>query len=76
VIVTRPPGRVRAAGRGRPELTPESDHDSKPDSELPESGCHGIWNLKVASWYIPLLDGIYHAAIGIYHIVYTIWYIS
>ncbi len=41
VIVTRPPGRVRAAGRGCPEATPESDHDSKPDSELPESGCHG-----------------------------------
>jgi hypothetical protein len=32
-----------------------------------------IW--KVASWYIPLLDGIYHEAIGIYHMVYTIWYI-
>jgi hypothetical protein len=31
-----------------------------------------IW--KVASWYIPLLDGIYHAAIGIYHMVYTMVY--
>jgi hypothetical protein len=29
-----------------------------------------IW--KVASWYIPLLDGIYHEAIGIYHMVYAI----
>jgi hypothetical protein len=32
-----------------------------------------IW--KVASWYKQLLDGIYHEAIGIYHMVYTIWYI-
>jgi hypothetical protein len=31
-----------------------------------------IW--KVASWYNPLLDGIYHTAIGIYHMVYTMQY--
>jgi hypothetical protein len=31
-----------------------------------------IW--KVASWYIPLLDGIYHAEIGKYHMVYTMHY--
>jgi hypothetical protein len=31
-----------------------------------------IW--KVASWYIPLFDGIYHEAIGIYHMVYTMIY--
>jgi hypothetical protein len=31
-----------------------------------------IW--KVSSWYIPLLDGIYHEPIGIYHMVYTMIY--
>jgi hypothetical protein len=38
------------------------------------AGLRLIW--KVAPWYIPFLDGTYHAAmIGIYHVVYTIWYI-
>ena len=35
VIVTRPPDRVRAAGRGRPEATPESDNPfRKPDENV------------------------------------------
>ena len=37
-------------------------------------GDSDIW--KVASWYIPLSTGIYHRSNDMYHMVYTIWYIS
>jgi hypothetical protein len=47
--------------------------DARCRTGMPPTGRPGrIW--KVASWYIPLLDGIYYAAICIYHMVYTIWY--
>jgi hypothetical protein len=45
---------------------------------------HAIWYMawhiwKVAPWYIPLFDGIYHTSNDIYHMVYTKyipWYIA
>jgi hypothetical protein len=46
-------------------------------TSIPSESSLALYIWKVAAWYIPLLDGLYHVAIGIYHwhVVYTIWYI-
>jgi hypothetical protein len=65
--VAPPPARLGSPGpwatEGKPPLT---------QAEAAPVAQARIW--KVASWCIPLLDGIYHAAIGKYHMVYTMVY--